>query len=80
MMFPAENPLQLVEVIGQVGKGILETLAFSGVHDDREGLAGGLGWVAGHDLPVVEDALREGLAAGVGAKVSGETWNSQEPP
>jgi hypothetical protein len=27
-------PLQLVEVIAQVGQGILKTLAFSGVHDD----------------------------------------------
>ena len=28
--------------------------------------------ISGHDLPVVEDALREGLAPGVGAQVGGE--------
>jgi hypothetical protein len=65
-------PLQLVEVIAQVGQGILKTLAFSGVHDDRVRLARGLHWVSGHDLPVVKHALREGLAAGVGAEIGSE--------
>ena len=65
--------LQLVEVIGQIGQGILETLALPGVHDDLVGLAGRFLGISWHDLPVVEHALREGLAASVGAKVSSES-------
>jgi len=65
--------LQLVEIVSQIGKRVFETLAFSRLHDDLVGLAGGFHRVTGHDLPVVEHALRESLTAGVGAKVSGES-------
>jgi hypothetical protein len=65
--------LQLVKVVGKVRKFDLESLAFSCVHDDGVGLGADLHWVSGHDLPMVKDALGEGLSSGVGAKVSGET-------
>lgn len=39
---------------------------------DAERLGAGLAGVTGQDLPMVEDALREGLASGVGAQVGGE--------
>ena len=65
--------LQLVQVVCKVGKFDLEALAFSRVHDDDVGLGSDLHGVAGHDLPMVEDALGESLSSGVGAEIGGET-------
>ena len=64
--------LQLVEIVREVGERLLEPLPLLGLLANLEGLALLLERVAGHDLPVVEHALREGLAAGVGAQVGGE--------
>ena len=54
--------LQLVEVIGQVGKALLQPLPLAGVRDNNPWLGGGVKGITGQDLPVVEDALWEGLA------------------
>ena len=66
--------LQLVEIVGQVGKRILESLPLPGLHDDRVGLGADIQRISGHGLPVVEDALGEGLTAGIGAEIGGEAW------
>lgn len=67
-----EGFLHLVEVLVEGGETVVETLALTAVVDDLEGLGAGLEGVHVEDLPVVKDALREGLARGVGAEVSGE--------
>ena len=66
--------LQLVEVRREVGQSLLESLPLLGVLANLVGLrvAGGVQGVALHLLPVVEHALGEGLAAGVGAEVGRE--------
>jgi len=64
--------LQLVQVLGQIGQTFLETLALARILDNGVGLAGGLARVTGQHLPMVEDALGEGLATGVGAQIGGE--------
>ena len=69
--------LQLVEIVGQVGQGVFETLPLPRVHDDGVGLARGLHRIAGHDLPVIEDALRERLATSVGSQISSESWKKE---
>jgi len=40
--------------------------------NDGVRLGASVQWVTGKDLPVVEDALREGLATGITAEVGGE--------
>ena len=64
--------LQLVQVVAEVGQGLLQPLPLLGVLANLVGLGGSIERVSGHDLPVVEHALGEGLAAGVGAEVGGE--------
>ena len=73
-MVAALLSLHLVEIVGQVGEGLLESLPLLGVLDDLVGLGvgGGVEGVALEDLPVVEHALGEGLASGVGPEVGGE--------
>lgn len=65
--------LHLVQVRLQVGKTVLEPLSLPGLLHNDVGLGGGVGWVPGQHLPVVEHTLGECLAAGVTAQVSGET-------
>jgi hypothetical protein len=66
--------LKLVEELVK-GEGLgLHALADTGCLDDLSNLAGLVEGVAGHDLPVVEHALREGLASSVGAEISGESY------
>lgn len=43
-----------------------------------EGSGVGLEWVSGQDLPVVEHALREGLASCIAAEIGGETCNTHQ--
>ena len=64
--------LQFVQVVFQIWCARLQTLALAvGVHD-RSGLVVELERIAAHDLPVVEDALWERLAARVRAQIGGE--------
>lgn len=66
--------LCLVKIVGKVGKFLLETLSLSASHED--GVSLGLG-VEGvfflEGFPMIEDALREGLAGSEGSEMSGET-------
>ena len=55
--------LQLVEIVGQVGQGVFETLPLPRVHDDGVG--------------AIEDALRERLATSVGSQISSESWKKE---
>lgn len=64
--------LELVQVVVQRGDALLEALAFPRLGDDLRRLGGAVQWVSGQDLPVVEDALRERLTAGVRAEIRGE--------
>ena len=64
--------LQLVDEVGEVGDLGLETLALADVLNDDVGLRAGGEGIGGEFLPVIEDALREGLATSAGAEVSGE--------
>ena len=49
-----------------------QTLALARLQHNLVDLGALLQWVALHHLPVVEDALREGLATSVGAQISRE--------
>ena len=64
--------LQFVQIVCNVGVAGLQSLPLLGVLHDLVGLGPLLERVSGQDLPVVEHALREGLAAGVGPQVGGE--------
>ena len=63
---------EFVQIVAKLWNALLQTLALTGRghHLGRLGL--GVKGVAGENLPVVKDALREGLTAGVGAEVGGE--------
>ena len=52
---------QRVDIKRTTDRPGLQALALLDVLDDLVGLGVILHWVAGHDLPVVEDALGEGL-------------------
>ena len=71
---PMIRYLCLVKIVGKVGEFLLETLSLSASHKD--GVSLGLG-VEGvffiEGFPMIEDALREGLAGGEGSQVSSET-------
>merc|ERR1712098_228033 len=64
--------LQLVQIVIQVWDARLQTLPCLAVLHNLVWLAALLHWVSGQDLPVVEHALREGLATGVGSQISCE--------
>ena len=64
--------LQFVQIVCNVGVAGLQSLPLLGVLHDLVGLGALLERVSGQDLPVVEHALREGLAAGVGPQVGRE--------
>lgn len=68
--------LELVEEVGEVRKNFLQTLSLTGLHHDFVGLAADLKGITVNDLPVIEDALREGLSGGLGTEISGETERS----
>ena len=72
MLTPKARCLELVEVVVKREGSRAETLALAGSSNDLADLGGGVHWVALHVLPMVEDALGEGLASGVGAEISGE--------
>lgn len=59
--------LQFVQVWGQVWQTFLKTLALTDVLHGGEDLAAWLERIASEDLPVVEHALWESLATGVGS-------------
>eukprot|EP01084_Bolivina_argentea_P053277 97799_1 len=65
--------LQLVKDGGQLGDAVAESLADADAEDGLVGKGAGLEGLAGELLPVVEDALGEGLAGGGGAEVGGES-------
>ena len=64
--------LQLVEVVCEVGQTLLQALPLPGFRDNDPWARRGVGRVTRKDLPVVEDALREGLTSGIGTQVSSE--------
>ena len=64
--------LQLVQVVVKSWDALFQALAFAGVSNHLRGFGGRVRGVALKDLPVVKHTLGEGLAPGVGAKVSGE--------
>jgi len=68
---PFPSHLKLVEVAVERGDVGGQTLARTGLEGELVGHATFHG-VASKTLPVIEDALREGLTTGVGAKVGGE--------
>jgi len=72
----ATQSLQLVEEVVERRDALLQTLAFSRVRDDSRRLGRRLERVSRQHLPVIKDALRECLAASVGAQVSSETYNT----
>lgn len=66
--------LQFVQVVIQGWDTFLETFTFTRLHHNYTRLGCSFHRVSWEDLPMVKHTLREGLATGVGAKVSGETW------
>ena len=64
--------LQLVDEVVKSGDFGLETLALADTFDDDLGLRTDGEGISGEFLPVIEDALREGLTTSVGAEISGE--------
>lgn len=69
--------LQFVQVVVQGWDALLQPLALAGLCHDLERLGGAVAGVSRENLPVVKHTLREGLPAGVGAQVSGETWKER---
>merc|ERR1712072_157846 len=65
---PPTGCSHLVLVVGQRGDGGLVSLPLADGGDELAHLGGGVERVAGHDGPVVEGALGEGLAAGGSAQ------------
>ena len=65
--------LHFVEIVGEVGQSLLESLPLLDVLANLPGLRGSVQGISGHRLPMVKHALREGLATSVGAKVGGES-------
>jgi len=65
--------LELVEISVESGDLLGHTLSLSGGHNSLVLCVALLEGVAGHDLPVVEDALREGLTSSVGSEIGSET-------
>mmetsp|Transcript_5199 Transcript_5199/g.14877 ORF Transcript_5199/g.14877 Transcript_5199/m.14877 type:complete len:885 (-) Transcript_5199:8-2662(-) len=65
--------LELVLVLVERGRHLLETLPLPDVQDEGVRLALRLQRVRKHELPVVEDALREGLSSGLGTQLRVES-------
>jgi hypothetical protein len=65
--------LKFVDVKVESGDFEFQTLPLSRSEDDLRGLAVGFQRITLEDLPMVEDALREGLARCVGAEIGSET-------
>lgn len=70
--------LQLVQEVVQCGDALLQPFAFAGLGHHLGGTAGAVEGIPGQDLPVVEHALGEGLATGVGPQVSCKTWRGEQ--
>lgn len=64
---------QLVEVIVQGGDALLQSFALSRFGDDSGRFGFGDEGIGRQHLPVIEHALRERLASGVGAQIGRET-------
>ena len=64
--------LQFVKIVVDVRVAWLQSLALLALLNDCVDLGSIIEGIAGHDLPVIEHALWEGLASGVGSQVSGE--------
>jgi hypothetical protein len=65
--------LHLVEIVVELGKSLLESLALSRLHDDLVGAGFAVKGISGKNLPVIEYALREGLSSGVGTEIGSES-------
>lgn len=70
--------LHFVQEVVQGRDNLFDALAFADIGDNLERLGCDVHGVAGQNLPMVEDALREGLATGVGAEIGGETFRKDE--
>jgi hypothetical protein len=68
----AGGQLHFVVEVVQLGNAFLETLAGTALGDDFVGLVTRVEGVAGEHGPVIEHALRESLALGLGAQSLGE--------
>lgn len=68
------NYLEFVEVLVDIWETFLETLSLSDFVQHLLGLGLRVSWVAVQHLPVIEHALREGLATSVRAQVSSEAY------
>lgn len=71
------GPLQFVQVVVQSWDAFFETFTFACIRDNNTRLGCGLHGVSWEDLPVVEHALWEGLATGVGTQVSCEACDTE---
>lgn len=71
---PPVGALQFVQVVIQSWNSFLETLALACVDHNLSRLAAGLHGISRKDLPVIKHTLWEGLARGVGTKVSSEAF------
>ena len=69
--------LHLVEEIIEGRDSLFESFSFTCVENDLVGFRSGFERISLQDLPVVEDALREGLSTCVGTQISSETSNSK---
>ena len=67
-----EGGLQLVQEVVQGRDALLQALALACFGYHLAGAAGVVEGIPGQDLPVIEDALGEGLATGVGPQVGSE--------
>lgn len=72
-----ETALQFVQVVVQSRDTLLQTLALTCLGNDACGLGSSLEGIAGELLPMVEHALGEGLATGVGAQISCEALGEE---
>lgn len=72
-----EGGLQFVQEVVQGRDAFLQALALARFGHHLAGAAGVVEGIARQDLPVVEDTLGEGLAAGVGPQVGGEACGEE---
>ena len=65
--------LQFVKVVIQGWDALFQSLAFPDICNDCGWFGGSLEGISRQDLPMVKHALWEGLALGVGTKITGES-------
>ncbi len=64
---------ELIDEVIEAWDAGLKTLSLSDGFDELATLGGSVIWVTGDELPMVEDALREGTTGGGGTESLGET-------